>query len=245
MIDANEVSEYLTYNSETGILRRAKTTGRTGQHKKGERAGHLAKDGYWTISINGKAYKSHRLAFALMTGRWPKEQLDHINGDKSDNRWINLREATQSQNQWNVGKKRKNTSGYTGVLPCNGKWRACISHNKQRVHIGLFPTAELAHAAYLKKRSELHGNFAKIDDEEMKRLRRLNLLDSGLDVEWQSWPLDMERPELWACGRVTAEAEFFDQIAQWYPDFTVKICQDQPEAVLKGRPLIEVLENYV
>lgn len=187
---------------------------------------------------------AHRLAFAIMTGRWPEDEIDHINGKRDDNRWENLRAATRTENRWNTDKRKDNKSGFKGVHAHGDKWRAAIQHNKQRIDLGIFDTAQQASDAYVKRQNELHKEFARVGIEAKQRLKRTNLLDSGLDVEWQSWPHGEERPLLWANGCVDATAEFFDQIASWYPRFSVRVCQDQPEAVLRGRRLIEVLQEY-
>lgn len=244
-IPAHEMSQYILYNPETGVIRRARTSGTKGQFKAGEIAGSLNSQGYWSVKINGRTYSAHRIAWAIIKGKWPEFEMDHVNGNRGDNRWSNLRECTKSQNQWNTGLNRKNSSGFKGVFKHKDQWRACIAHNKKRMHLGLFSTPELAGAAYIKKQAELHQEFARMGDEALISLKGTNLLDSGLDVEWQSWPQNQPRPSLWATGRVEASAEFFDQIAKWYPRFSVRVCQDQPEAVLNGRSLTQVLEQYI
>lgn len=83
--------------------------------KPGEIAGAVNDRGYIKIKIGGKHIPAHRLAFLWMTGQEPTDQVDHINGIRSDNRWGNLRLATPSQNQWNKGPQWNNTSGYRGV----------------------------------------------------------------------------------------------------------------------------------
>jgi hypothetical protein len=97
-----------------------------------------------------------------MTGDCPKE-VDHINGDPTDNRWSNLREATPQQNKFNRGTCKSNKSGFKGVSrhKQNGNWVAEITHNYRKYHIGCFDTPEEAHEAYKKAAYILHGEFAR------------------------------------------------------------------------------------
>lgn len=120
------------------------------------------KRGYLSGRIFRKGYLAHRIIWALHTGEWPTEQIDHINGDPADNRITNLREALGSQNQYNRGKTSKNTSGYKGVYlhKKTGKWLAQIGVAGRVKYLGYFETPLLAHAAYCEAASRLHGAFA-------------------------------------------------------------------------------------
>lgn len=93
---AEEAREFLSYDPETGILRQKKR--RSWRHRVGDIAGMIENDGYRRIGFFGRKYSAHRLAFLIMTGRWPTLFIDHKNRDRSDNRWANLIEVTQSQN---------------------------------------------------------------------------------------------------------------------------------------------------
>jgi HNH endonuclease len=98
-----------------------------------------------------------------MTGQWPKCQIDHINNIKSDNRWINLREANNQLNHYNLIKPKNNTSGAKGVRKLkNGKFAARIKFNKMEIYLGIYDSLELASKAYFEKSKELANEFANI-----------------------------------------------------------------------------------
>lgn len=98
-----------------------------------------------------------------MRGCWPERTLDHRNGRHGDNRWHNLREATQSQNGGNMKRPKSNTSGFKGVSwnATEKRYRAQISLGGRKVTIGRYHTPEAAHAAYAAKAIELYGEFAR------------------------------------------------------------------------------------
>lgn len=125
--------------------------------------GNYRPDGYLVISIDKKLYLAHRLAWFFVTGKWPKETIDHINCDKSDNRWCNLREASLTQNNFNVGIFKTNTTGYKGVSKAKfGKYRAVISLNNKQLHLGTFDTPEEAYQVYCQKAFELREEFTNV-----------------------------------------------------------------------------------
>lgn len=153
----NEVKTLLSYSLESGIFTRLTRPAR--RTRVGEIAGSLSKTGYLTICIRGKNYYCHRLAWLLMTGSWPIEHIDHVNGDRIDNRWINLRAATPSQNQQNrLRLSVKNTSGFTGVYwsASTGKWAAEIKIDRIKVRLGYFDEPAAAHEAYARAKAVLH-----------------------------------------------------------------------------------------
>lgn len=151
----------LDYNPETGVFTR-KLSGR-GYRISDKIVGYVRKDLYVQICVDYKLYLGHRLAWFYMTGEWPPETVDHINGDKSDNAWANLRLASLTQNNFNVGKPKTNSSGYKGVsFGKDGRYRANISINNKTVYLGNFSTAEEAYACYCRKAVELHGEFANL-----------------------------------------------------------------------------------
>lgn len=100
----------------------------------------------------------HRAIWAIVTGEWPLSEIDHINRVRDDNRWVNLREATDAEQSWNRSMAANNTSGFVGVSwhkPLR-KWRTQIQVNTRKRHIGYFPTRELAYEAYLAAKARLH-----------------------------------------------------------------------------------------
>ena len=145
--------ELLHYDEDTGEFRWWKRVGDESQL--GERAGHLK------ICIDGRCYQAHQLAWRHVTGRWCRPLIDHRDGDATNNRWINLRRATPSQNIANSRRPRHNTSGYKGVSLWRGRWRAVICNNGRLVYLGTFATPEAAHAAYVAAASKLFGEFAR------------------------------------------------------------------------------------
>lgn len=118
----------------------------------------LDKDGY---AVRAKStIKMHRELMGLVKG--DGKQADHANGNKADNRKINLRVCTNIQNHWNVKRQINNTTGYKGVewLGNRSKWRARVSVGKKRVFLGHFETLEEARSAYETYVSQAHGEFA-------------------------------------------------------------------------------------
>lgn len=113
--------------------------------------------GYRTVRIDGRSYLLHRLAWLYVHGRWPINQIDHINGERADNRIANLRECTNSQNCQNV-RPHKDGSGLLGTsfIKALKKWQAGIGTAGKRRHLGYFQTQDEAHSAYLAAKAEMH-----------------------------------------------------------------------------------------
>lgn len=114
---------------------------------------------------NTSPYAAHRLAWLIVTGRWPEHTIDHINGDPSDNRFCNLREATAAENLRHRGIMKSNKSGVKGVhwFKQYNKWRAIIVARGKQIFLGHFDNIEDAKAAYRQAAVELHGEFARFE----------------------------------------------------------------------------------
>jgi hypothetical protein len=156
MLTAERLREVIDYDPERGVLI---------WKKSGNVAGYVGKEGYRNVCVDGRMYREHRLAWLHATGSWPKQSLDHINGSRADNRLTNLREASGMQNAKNMKRPVTNTSGLKGASwhKRSGKWQAAIMCDRKLKHLGLFETAEEAHAAYCEAASRLHGDFACLD----------------------------------------------------------------------------------
>lgn len=117
--------------------------------------------GYLSGSVFGKACFAHRVIWAIVTGAWPENEIDHINRNGEDNRWVNLREASRSENMRNTRLGSHNTSGAKGVYwdKRSGKWLGQICADKKQHRVGLFPTFDAAVAAVNDARKKLHGDF--------------------------------------------------------------------------------------
>ena len=126
---------------------------------KGDTAGGINDNGYRIISLDKIKYRAHWLAWYISYGNWPKNQIDHINGVRDDNRLINLREATNAENRQNMGIRSDNKSGFIGVYYAKwaNAWRAEIRVNGNRRKLGYFDAPEKAHLAYLNAKAQLHS----------------------------------------------------------------------------------------
>lgn len=151
-----EIRERLDYNPETGDFIWK-------DHKKvrqpvGSIAGWHNDFGYRVITVGGRNYGAHRLAWLFTHGEWPAEQIDHINRVRNDNRIANLRQADAFLNQQNTKLRKDNTSGYRGVCwhRTYRAWESKIMFNKKLYRLGLFQSAEEAYAAYVEAAKKLH-----------------------------------------------------------------------------------------
>lgn len=147
----------LSYDLDTGVfLWRSKPAPCV---RAGSVAGSPDKDGYLRIQLDGKQHKLHRLAFLLVDGAWPIGQVDHIDGDRQNNRWANLRVVNQAINQQNRRQQQRGArTGLLGVYQKKGnvKFTARIYVDGKRIHLGSYECAEVAHAAYVRAKRELH-----------------------------------------------------------------------------------------
>jgi len=136
-ITQDELKKLVHYDPQTGIFTNIKA--RTWL-RPGRILGASHSMGYKVISIYCRKYYAHRLAFLYMNGSFPAREVDHINHDRADNRWSNLRQASRSGNMKNCSRHANNTSGVTGVSfhKPNKKWRAFIGVCGKAIHIGMF-----------------------------------------------------------------------------------------------------------
>jgi hypothetical protein len=151
----------LHYDPDTGVFTWLITSGAA---VKGSKAGSFRGrkvDARLYIGIRGRYYPDNRLAYLYMTGSIPKF-VDHINRIRDDNRWVNLRPATASQNMCNSRIHSNNTSGIKGVHwnKVNKRWIATLGFEGKKIHIGSFEDLGEAERAVTEKRKELHGDFA-------------------------------------------------------------------------------------
>lgn len=152
---ADRVRELLHYDEASGLFTwRVQTNGRV---KAGKTAGSLCSGGYFGIGIDRRLFLSHRVAWLWMTGAWPALQIDHIDGDITNNRWSNLREVDGFANQQNQRRARvDNTTGLLGVSRNRNGFQASIQANGKHCYLGFFKTAEAAHQAYMAAKASMH-----------------------------------------------------------------------------------------
>lgn len=170
-LSAESCRDRLDYDPETGIFRLKARPGDAWHIRSwntkfaGKVTGTPNSHGYLRICLEGVSYKAHRLAWLWFYGRHPSDCIDHINGDKSDNRIANLRDASHAQNKRNVGRPGNNSSGFKGVYRHTqaGRWVARIKGDGKYRHIGIFPTIEEAAEAYRKAAEAEHGDFARLE----------------------------------------------------------------------------------
>lgn len=146
------------FDPESGVLRWL--VARPGCSR-GSIAGCLTKSGYIVLKIGRRAVRAHRLAWFLAHGQWPDGEIDHINGDRSDNRLANLRVVDRAGNSQNRRKAHgDNSHGFLGAAwnHQHQRWQAKIVARRVRHHLGYFDTAEAAHAAYMQAKQRLHIN---------------------------------------------------------------------------------------
>ena len=163
MLTQSRLKELMHYNPDTGVFTWLKSRG--GGVKAGDIAGVLHHSGYVLIRTGGKVYLAHRLAWLYKAGCWPADMVDHINRNKADNRWCNLREATRSQNAQNAGLQENNTSGVRGVHwnKREGKWCVRCMLGGKRYSFGLYDDLKTAAAVAADARKKLYGEFASCE----------------------------------------------------------------------------------
>ena len=162
MITQTKLKELLHYDPDTGVFTWISPT--SNRVSIGDVAGTINWKGYLVVGLENARFRLHRLAFLYMTGEHPSDQVDHINGDKSDNRWLNLRIASNSQNHMNVGLQSNNTSGEKGVVfhKPSGKWVARVKVQGKLHSLGCYDDKDAAIIVVRAARKRLHGDFNRI-----------------------------------------------------------------------------------
>ncbi len=155
LADVKTLREMLDYDAAAGVLK-WKLTQRAGMI-----AGSKNNRGYMAVKICGSVYQAHRICWALYHGDFPHLYIDHVNGDKCDNRIANLRLASMKQNLRNRGMQKTNKTGFKGVHVAakTGKFRAQLKVDGVQNWLGDFDTPEAAYSAYCDAAYRVHGDF--------------------------------------------------------------------------------------
>lgn len=156
------IKEYINYNPETGDLVWVKRP--ANRVCIGDKVKSVDAYGYLSVAFRGKVWKAHRLAWFLYYGTLPNGDVDHINGDRLDNRISNLREASRVENLRNMAVSGKGLSKYKGVSKSGNSWTAQITLNNKKIHIGCYKSEEEAALAYNIKAEKLYGKFARFNE---------------------------------------------------------------------------------
>ena len=162
MLDLTTARALFHYDPESGVVTRKVAVHYSAPC--GAVVGSPNSQGYLQVTHRQRKYKVHRLIWLLQTGSWPDKstEIDHRDNDKVNNRWSNLRLVTPAQNMQNARKARANSlTGVLGVthIKRTGRFAARIYHDGRLKHLGVFLTAEEAHAAYLEAKRKYHeGN---------------------------------------------------------------------------------------
>lgn len=159
---AQRLAELFWYDANSGDLIRRVDGGRWGREPAGTVVGSRQSGGYLSITALGRRLLVHRVGFAIAYGQWPQGQIDHIDGNRSNNRLLNLREAEPWENSQNRHAVRSdNKHGFMGIRPMRNKWQASIRTSGVRKYLGVFDTSEAAQEAYLAAKRELHQFFVE------------------------------------------------------------------------------------
>lgn len=160
-VEHDELKQLVEYDDATGLLRWR--VSRAGGAKAGDIVGSFDSQGYMRTRICGKPCLLHRLVWFYVHGSWPKGVIDHVNGDRADNRITNLRDVSNAANVQNQKKAQRSnkSTGMLGVTPIQRSklLAAKIVVNGRSLYLGAFATPELAHEAYVQaKRIHHEGN---------------------------------------------------------------------------------------
>jgi hypothetical protein len=165
-IDVSILHNLLRLDADTGMLTwktRCIDPSKSENHQKTWNTRYAGKQAGWynrryiSITLFNNNHRAHRIAWAMHYGVWPTQLIDHINGDSSDNRIVNLRQTTAIENNRNRRITDKNTSGYVGVYKRGAKWCAQISVNGKNISLGAYDTIE--QAANARKQAEIDYGY--------------------------------------------------------------------------------------
>lgn len=158
IITAQRLREVVSYSPVVGVFEWRKGGRRI---RRGGLAGAVTKSGYIRICVDGRLYEAHRLAWLYMTGDWPAQCIDHVDGDRSNNAFKNLRLAEYADNSANMKVNRRSTTGVKGVtyLASSERWRARVIRHGQIVLDKLFASLDEAKSAAEQARELAHGDF--------------------------------------------------------------------------------------
>lgn len=155
----SELQEHLSFDGNTGLFAwRKRGKGRIN----GRHPGSIFSDGYRQIHVLGRRYCAHHLAWLFITGEWPNGYIDHINGNRADNRISNLRLATNSENCHNRFASRTSQSGFKGIRFKKNRWEVSCQVNGERKYLGRYLALDAAIAAHEAYAKPLIGEFYKI-----------------------------------------------------------------------------------
>lgn len=156
-LTAARLRELLRYDQETGSFVWLAKTSPFSRVSIGDEAGTLRADGYRAIAIDGALYLAHRLAWLYVHGEWPNNEVDHLDGDRANNRFTNLRDVEPSTNRQNMRRATcRNQSGLLGVSTTKKGFVASIGLNGKVKQIGVFKDAADAHEAYVRVKRVKH-----------------------------------------------------------------------------------------
>lgn len=158
-----ELDRLFSYDPETGALSWKVQINRAWHARPGTAAGTTTMRGYLQVGISGVYYLVHRIIWKMMTGEDPTDQIDHVDGDRKNNKWANLRAADASQNMSNRKVGRNNNSGIKGVCwdRYHKAWVAYIGIGGEQKRLGRFKSIEEAAAARQEASARSHGEFAR------------------------------------------------------------------------------------